>query len=75
MDAWISAAAAVLVGLLSFFGTYLSNRKSQGIIEYRIKLLEKKQDKHNNLIERTYKLEEKMNGVENEVRDIKSRLH
>ena len=30
----------------------------QALMEYRLKELEKKVDKHNNLVERTYRLEE-----------------
>ena len=57
-EAW----ATVSVGLLSLFGTllgsYWSNRKGQALIAYRLEQLEDKVNKHNNLIERTYKLEE-----------------
>lgn len=35
-----------------------SNSKTRALIEYRLMELEKKQDKHNDVIERTYKLEE-----------------
>lgn len=37
---------------------------------YRIDQLEKKQDKHNNLIERTYKCEQRLSIVENEIKHI-----
>lgn len=57
-EAW----ATVSVGLLSLFGTllgsYWSNRKGQALIAYRLEQLEDKVNKHNNLIERTYQLEE-----------------
>ena len=57
-EAW----ATVGVGLLSLIGTlcgsYFSNRKGQALIAYRLEQLEEKVNKHNNLIERTYKLEE-----------------
>lgn len=51
---------ALITGGLSLLGVYLSNRKSAALIEYRLQELEKKQDKHNQVIERTYKLEEQM---------------
>lgn len=35
-----------------------SNSKTRALIEYRLMELEKKQDRHNDVIERTYKLEE-----------------
>ena len=54
---------AIIVAILSMIGTvsgsYISNRKSQALIAYRLEELEKRVEKHNNLIERTYKLEEK----------------
>lgn len=61
---WISIGASVLTAILSFLGVYISNRKSAAVMEWRIQQLEKKVDKHNNVIERTYKLEQ-------EVKDLK----
>lgn len=61
--------ATVAVGILSFLGTlmgaYFSNKKSQALIAYRIEQLERKVDKHNSVIERTFKLEE-AEAVQNE---------
>ena len=71
-EALIAAISAVIVGLLSLLGTYLSNRKSQAVIAYRIEQLEKKQDIHNGMIERTYKLEGRMTEAEHEIRDLKN---
>lgn len=52
----IIVAALALLGTLA--GSYFSNRKTTALISYRLEQLERKQDKHNTLIERTYKLEE-----------------
>lgn len=52
----IIVAALALAGTLA--GSYFSNRKTTALISYRLEQLERKQDKHNTLIERTYKLEE-----------------
>lgn len=52
----IVVAALALVGTLA--GTYFANRKSAALIAYRLEALEKRVEKHNHLIERTYKLEE-----------------
>lgn len=68
---WIGACAAVVVGLLSFLGNYVSNRKSQALVAYRIEQLEKAQNKHNDVIERTYKLEGRMAEAEHDIRDLK----
>ena len=72
-DAWVTAIAAVIVGALSFLGSYLANRKSQALIAYRLEQLEKAQNKHNDVIERTYILEGRMNEAEHEIRDLKAR--
>lgn len=47
----IAAGAAIIVGVIQ-------SRRTQALIEYRLDELTKKVEKHNNLIERTYKLEE-----------------
>ena len=53
---------AVIVAILSLVGTlcgaYFANKKSSALIAYRLEELEKKVNKHNSLIERTYKLEQ-----------------
>lgn len=50
---------SIIVGLLSLFGTLAGSFGGMRLMSYRIEALEKRVDKHNNLIERTYKLEEK----------------
>ena len=55
-----SIIVALITGCLALIGTWLSNRKSASLIAYRLSELEKKVEKHNNLVERTYKLEEQM---------------
>lgn len=72
-DAWIAALSALGSGLLSLFGVYLANRKSAALMEYRLKKLEEKVDKHNNLVERTYILEGQMTEAQHDIRDLKGR--
>lgn len=55
-------AALSLVGTL--VGAYLANRKSTALIAYRLEELEEKVNKHNQLVERTYKLEQRMEVIE-----------
>lgn len=62
MDSTIISAILALIG--SLVGTFAGIITSSKLTEYRIKELEKKQDKHNAVIERTYKLEERMELVE-----------
>lgn len=58
-----------LLGTLA--GTYFSNRRSSALIAYRLEQLEKKVQTHNNLVERTYKLEGEMTEVQHDIRDLK----
>lgn len=56
MDSTVIVAIISLVGTLTgTFGGIMTSNKLTG---YRIEKLEEKVNKHNNLIERTYKLEE-----------------
>jgi len=71
---WIAFAASVVTALLSFLGVYMSNRKSAALLEFRIQQLEIKQDRHNKLIERTYKLEERASVLETEVEEVKKKV-
>lgn len=68
----------VIVALLSLAGTltgaYLANRKSTALIAYRLEQLEDKVNKHNRVIERTYKLEEAEALLEERVRVANHRI-
>jgi len=68
---WIAFAASAVTALLSFFGVYLSNKKQTALMAYRLEQLEKKVDKHNQVIERTYRLEERASVIETEIDDLK----
>lgn len=68
---WLALAGSVLTALLSFAGVYYSNRKQTALMEYRLKELEKKVDKHNQVVERTFKLEGQMTEVQHEIQDLK----
>ena len=64
MMEWIAFAASAVTAVLSFLGVYISNRKSAAVMEWRLKELEKKVDKHNQVIERTFKLEQRVDDLE-----------
>ena len=68
---WGSIVPALITGLLSLAGVYFANRKSSALIEYRLKELEKKVDRHNQVVERTFQLEGRMNEAEHDIRDLK----
>lgn len=64
----ISALAAIVVCMINnHFQTAKAEKAHQDnivLISYRLEELEKKVDKHNNLIERTYELERKTDVLE-----------
>lgn len=67
--------AAAISGVVTLAVCLITNHaqaeKTRALIDYRVSELEKKQDKHNNLIERTYKLEGTMLEVQHEIHDLK----
>ena len=69
MDSSIWAAVLSLVGtgIGSLAGILTANR----LVNYRLEQLENKVNAHNNLIDRTYKLESRMNEAEHEVQELK----
>ena len=60
----ISAGAAILVSVIQ-------NYKTMTVIQCKIEDLTKKVEKHNSVIERTYKLESKVAVVEQRLDDMK----
>lgn len=63
---------AIIVAILGMIGalggSWIANRKSTALIEYRLKELEEKVNKHNNLIERTYQLEKQVAIIQEEIK-------
>lgn len=62
MDPMIISALLAFGG--SLIGTFAGIITGSKLTDYRLKELEKKQDKHNQVIERTYKLEERVEIIE-----------
>ena len=67
--------AAVISGVVTLVVCLVNNRaeaeKTRALLDYRLSELEKKQDKHNSLMERTFRLEGKMDEVCHEIGDLK----
>ena len=68
----IIVAVLGLVGTLT--GSYLANRKSAALVAYRLEQLEQKVNKHNNLVERTYALEESVALMDERVKVANHRI-
>ncbi len=67
---------AIIVALLGFAGTLLGSLlgvlAAQKLTQYRLAQLEEKVNKHNNLIERTFKLEGQMEECRHDIKDLKA---
>lgn len=70
-----TVVAAVISGLVTLAVCLVNNRteaeKTRALLDYRLSELEKKQDKHNSVIEKTYKLQGEMLEVQHEIHDLK----
>lgn len=69
MNEAIIVAILSLVGTLG--GTFGGIMTSNKMTNYRIQQLERKVEQHNEVVERTYKLEGKMTEVVHEIQDLK----
>ena len=64
-----------LIGLAgSAFGAFIGVLASAKLTNYRIEQLEKKVDKHNTVIERTYKLEESQAVIQEQITVVNHRI-
>lgn len=71
MEIVIALISGLCVGIPSILATVLSNRKSSALLTYRIDQLELEQKKHNNLIDRMYKVESRVTLLEDEMKGLK----
>lgn len=64
----------IMVAILSLAGTLIGSwygvKKSTDIVTYRIGQLEKKVDEHNNVIKRTYVIEEQVKIANHRISDL-----
>ena len=67
----LASVSALGTGVLSLLGVYLSNRRSSALIAYRLEQLERKQEVHNGVMERVYRIEGRMTEAEHDIRDLK----
>ena len=62
---------ALITAGFAFLGVYVSNRKQTALVSYRLEKLEEKVDKHNSVVERMYRLESKMESLQNELNELR----
>ncbi len=69
---WETVLVAVITAGFAFLGGYISNRKQAALVAYRLEKLEEKVDKHNNGLERMYRLEETVKNLQGEVKELRN---
>ena len=61
MDAYIGEVIVAVIALVGTLGgSYMANKKTTALVVYRLEQLEDKVNKHNQVIERQYRLEERV---------------
>ena len=66
-----SVIAAAITGVLTLVGVLVSNSRSRAVMEVKIDTLAEKVTKHNELLERTYRLEQDMAVARNDIDALK----
>lgn len=70
--------AAVISGAVTLAVCLITNHaqaeKTRALLDYRLSQLEKKQDKHNNLMERTFRLEGDMEVMHEQIKVANHRI-
>lgn len=72
MNDVVIVAIISLIGTLG--GTFGGILTASKLTNYRIEQLEKKVEKHNSVVERTYVLEGQMVEVQHDIKDIKNKI-
>ena len=62
---------AIISGVFTLIGSMLGVIASAKMTNYRLVQLEKQVEKHNNVVERTFRLEGRVTEAEHELRDLK----
>ena len=65
-----SVIVACITGVVTLVGVILSNSKSRAVMELKLDSLTEKVEKHNHLIERTYKLEQDVAVAQNDIETL-----
>lgn len=69
-----SVLAAAVTGMLTLLGVLISNSKSRAVMEVKLDALAQKVEKHNQVIERTYRLEQDVAVARNDIEALKGKV-
>ena len=68
-----SILVAIISGICTLIGSCGGVIASSRLTQYRLAQLEKQVNRHNQVIERTFRLEGRMDEAEHDIRDLKNR--
>lgn len=68
-----SIIVACITGVVTLIGVILSNSKSRAVMEVKLDALTKKVEKHNQVPERTYVLEQDMTVAKHDIESLRER--
>lgn len=71
----VSIISGLCVAIPSVFATITTNKKNKDLTIYRIDKLEEKVDKHNSVIERTFKIEEDIKNIKDDIEETKRKCY
>lgn len=67
-----SIIVAIVSGICTLLGSGLGVLAANKLVTFRLERLEKKQDIHNGVIERVYKLEGQITEMQHDIKDLKA---
>ena len=68
MEVIVAIISGLCVAIPSIISTVIVNNRNKNLLIYRVDRLEEKVGKHNNLIDRMYKVESRVTVLEDEIR-------
>ena len=69
-----SILTACITGVVTLIGVILSNSKSRAVMEVKLDALTAKVEKHNQVLERTYALEQGLAVARNDIDTLKRKV-
>lgn len=69
-----SIIVACITGVVTLIGVILPNSKSRAVMKAKLDALTEKAEKHNQVLERTYKLEQDMAVARNDIDQLQRKV-
>ena len=69
-----SIIVACITGVVTLIGVILSNSKSRAVTEVKLDALTQKVEKHNQVLERTYRLEQDMAVAKHDIESLRGKV-